>query len=200
MTPEDVQSRLRVSRETIEKLEAYVSVLLDWNGRMNLIGRNSVDDIWSRHILDCGQLAQFVPQPCSRLIDIGSGAGLPGIVLAIMGISGIELVENDSRKALFLQAAASSCDIKVSIRSENFEDMAPTAVDALVARAFAPLKRLVPMLQPWFAAGTRLAILPKGRKLDQELSDASSENHLFFRRFPSATSADGCILLIDGLA
>ncbi len=104
--PEGFAEFVPVSRETLARLEAYADLLTRWSARINLVGRDTLVDLWRRHILDSTQLHRFIPNSARSLIDLGSGAGLPGLVLAILGVSGVELVEADSRKAAFLREAA----------------------------------------------------------------------------------------------
>jgi 16S rRNA (guanine527-N7)-methyltransferase len=97
-----------VSRETLARLAAYAALLIAWSGRINLVGRTTLDDLWRRHFLDSAQLMPLLPSGVQSLVDLGSGAGFPGLVLAILGVAGVELVEADSRKAA---ARRSSCAV-----------------------------------------------------------------------------------------
>jgi 16S rRNA (guanine527-N7)-methyltransferase len=105
-----------VSRETLARLEVYAELLTRWSTRINLVGRDTLPDLWRRHILDSAQLHPFIPNSARRLIDLGSGAGLPGLVLAILGVPGVELVEADSRKVAFLREASRVAGAEVTIR------------------------------------------------------------------------------------
>ena len=105
-----------VSRETLARLEAYAELLTRWSARINLVGRDTLADLWRRHMLDSAQLLPLVPDSAQSLIDLGSGAGFPGLVLAILGVRGVELVEADSRKAAFLREAARISEANVAIR------------------------------------------------------------------------------------
>src|SRR5439155_10609992 len=105
-----------VSRETLSRLEAYAALLTQWSARINLVGRDTIPDLWRRHILDSAQLWPLIPEVVRNLIDLGSGAGFPGLVLAILGVPGVELVEADSRKCAFLREAARITEADVEIR------------------------------------------------------------------------------------
>src|SRR5438128_9533633 len=100
--PEDFAALTGVSRETSARLEAYAALLAQWNQRINLVGRDTLRDVWRRHFLDSAQLLCYVPEGTRSLVDLGSGAGFPGLVLAILGMPGVELVESDARKCAFL--------------------------------------------------------------------------------------------------
>ena len=120
--PEGFAELVPVSRETLARLGAYAELLTRWSARINLVGRDTLPDLWRRHFLDSAQLHRFFPESTRSLIDLGSGAGLPGLVLAILGVPGVELVEADSRKAAFLREAARVTGTEVTIRPIRPED------------------------------------------------------------------------------
>ena len=143
-----------VSRETLARLEAYAALLAQWNERINLVSRDTLRDIWRRHFLDTAQLLPYVPEGTRSLADLGSGAGFPGLVLAILGISGVELIESDVRKCAFLREAARIADAPITVRHARIEAMPPHEVDVVTARACAPLDRLLHMTQRFIAPHT----------------------------------------------
>src|SRR5215213_13399 len=106
LTPEGLTALVPVSRETVERLGVYLDLLRRWQRTINLVAASTLADPWRRHILDSAQLIRFVPGDAARLVDLGSGAGLPGLVLAIMGLPDVHLIESDRRKAAFLREAA----------------------------------------------------------------------------------------------
>ena len=147
LTASEVGERLDVSRETLERLERYVELLLKWQRALNLIGQNTTRNIWRRHILDSGQLMAHLPTTSGPVVDIGSGAGLPGMVLAIMGVPQVHLIESDSRKCAFLHEASRLTETAVQIHNSRVETakIGPAAI--VTARAVAPLKRLIELTQ-----------------------------------------------------
>jgi len=167
--PGEFAELVPVSRETLARLEAYAELLIRWSARINLIGRDTLADLWRRHILDSGQLARFIPSSARSLIDLGSGAGLPGLVLAILGVRGVELVEADSRKAAFLREAARVAGAEVTIRPCRIQAVTPHPVDVVTARACAPLDRLLDLAAPFLAPDT-LCLFPKGERFKEELT------------------------------
>src|SRR5271155_95056 len=106
LDPQSFAALSGVSRETLARLEAYAELLLRWSARINLVGANTLDDFWRRHFLDSAQILAHVPEGTQSLADLGSGAGFPGLVLAILGVKGVELIEADARKCAFLREAA----------------------------------------------------------------------------------------------
>jgi 16S rRNA (guanine527-N7)-methyltransferase len=167
--PEGFTELVPVSRETLAHLEAYADLLVRWSARINLVGRDTLPDLWRRHILDSAQLHGFIPSSAQNLIDLGSGAGLPGLVLAILGAPGVELVEGDSRKAAFLREAARITGAEVTIRPCRIQAVPPHPVDIVTARACAPLDRLLDLAAPFLASDT-LCLFPKGERYDEELT------------------------------
>ncbi len=160
-----------VSRETLARLAAYAALLIAWSGRINLVGRTTLDDLWRRHFLDSAQLMPLLPSGVQSLVDLGSGAGFPGLVLAILGVAGVELVEADSRKAAFLREAARITGAAVVVRGCRIEAIAPHAVDVLTARGCAPLDRLLALGERLIGSATTCLFL-KGARAAEELTAA----------------------------
>jgi len=167
--PKGFADLVPVSRETLARLEAYVDLLTRWSVRINLVGRDTLADLWRRHILDSAQLHRFIPSTAKTLIDVGSGAGLPGLVLAILGVAGVELVEADSRKAAFLREAARVTDADVTIRPCRIQAVPPHPANVVTARACAPLDRLLDLAAPFLAPDT-LCLFLKGQRFNEELT------------------------------
>jgi 16S rRNA (guanine527-N7)-methyltransferase len=167
--PQGFAEIIPVSRETLARLEAYAALLTRWSARINLVGRDTLADLWRRHILDSAQLRALVPNSARNLIDLGSGAGLPGLVLAILGVPGVELVEADSRKSAFLREAARITEAGVTIRACRIQAVPPFPVGVVTARACAPLDRLLDLAEP-FLASDNVCLFPKGERFEEELT------------------------------
>lgn len=205
-TPEEFACRFDVSRETIEKLLAYEALLRQWQKTINLVAPSTLDTIWHRHFADSAQLYALAPGDAKRWLDLGSGAGFPGLVLGIMlaGREGarLTLVESDTRKAAFLREVARRTGAPVDIQPERIEKVATQsklgAVDVITARALAPLPRLLELCAPAFSART-VGLFPKGRDAESEL-DAAQERWTFESSLhPSLTDAGGRIVVIRAL-
>jgi 16S rRNA (guanine527-N7)-methyltransferase len=167
--PEAFAERAAVSRETLERLVAYADLLTCWSARINLVGRDTLPDLWRRHILDSAQLYPLVPKAAQNLLDLGSGAGFPGLVMAILGVPGVELVEADTRKSAFLREAARITGAKVTIRPCRIQAVPAHPADIVTARACAPLDRLLDLAEPFLAPGT-ICLFPKGERFAEELT------------------------------
>ena len=199
LTPEAFREQSGVSRETLARLEAYVALLQNWNRRINLVSRASFEDVWRRHVLDCSQLMNFLPPPPTGrprlLLDLGSGAGLPGLILAILGAGEVHLVEADGRKAAFLREAARVAGAEIEIHACRIEALKPFPVDVVTARALAPLLRLLDLAVPFLGPEGRCLFL-KGARAEAELEAARSAWDFSMESHPSCTYSSGNILVI----
>jgi 16S rRNA (guanine527-N7)-methyltransferase len=187
-----------VSRETLARLEAYAALLMQWSARINLVAASTLDDLWRRHFLDSAQLFPLIPPDAQSLVDLGSGAGFPGLVLAIMGIPGVELVEADARKCVFLREAARVAAAPAAIRNARIESVPPHAIDVVTARGCAPLDRLLVLAQPFVAPET-LCLFPKGEQAGQEVEAARQNWTMEVARHDSRTDPRGAILCLTGV-
>jgi 16S rRNA (guanine527-N7)-methyltransferase len=184
-----------VPRETEQKLQDYVALLLEENERQNLISRGSVPEVWTRHIEDSTQLLDHAPADASWL-DIGSGPGLPGLVLAISGVRNITLVEPRRLRTDFLERCRSVLGLdNVTIVTGRAEQL-KGSFDAITARAVAPLASLFALGEPLIAPGGRW-VLPKGRSAAKELEEAQRTWQGAFRLEPSRTDPEARILVAE---
>ena len=203
-TTEAFKATFGVSRETLARLEAYEALLRRWQKTINLVAPSTLGAIWQRHFADSAQLAALAPGAVHWL-DIGSGAGFPGLVLAILndGRRRHTLIESDSRKAAFLREAARETGTAVDIlctRIENPETRAKVgAVDCVTARALAPLPKLLELVEPFLAAPASVGIFLKGREVAGEIEDAQRGWQFEHELLPSKSSDDGCVLLLGAL-
>ena len=184
-----------VSRETAERLDLYVDHLLKWQKRLNLIGRSTIPEIWTRHILDSAQLMNHLPPDCRTLVDLGSGAGLPGLVLAILGVPDVHLIESDTRKAVFLREAARLTGTPVTVHSKRVDQCSGITGDVITARALAPFHVLLDMARPFAHKGT-VMVFPKGQDSQKELEMADLDAGVYVQTLSSQTSAQGVVLRV----
>lgn len=197
---EDFARLVPVSRETLARLELWLARLREWQARINLVGASTLDDPWRRHVLDSAQLLRFLPPGCRRLVDLGSGAGLPGLILAILGVPEVHLVESDRRKAAFLLDCKGRLGLTgVVVHAVRAEALEPFVADAVTVRALAPLERLLPLARRFAGSQTRFLFL-KGREVDSELTAAERSWKMTARLYPSLTAAEGRVLVIEGAA
>jgi 16S rRNA (guanine527-N7)-methyltransferase len=174
----DFRAAFDVSRETTERLEAHLRLLARWNPRINLVSAATLPDAWQRHVADSAQLWRLRPPGARRWLDLGSGAGFPGLVIAAIAAehapeTAVALVESDSRKAVFLTTAAREMGVAVTVHASRIEDLPPRGADVVSARALAPLAQLVPMLEKHRRPGG-IGLFPKGRTVHKEIADAEA--------------------------
>lgn len=193
MSPEDFQAKTGVSRETLDRLRIYADLLVKWQLRINLVGPDTVPILWQRHFLDSAQLFPLLPHPASPLVDMGCGAGFPGLVLAIMGVSDVHLIESDSRKCAFLREVARLTGTSVTVHNARIEAVAPLGAQVVTARALASLEKLLNWAEPHLLPGGHCLFL-KGKGSEDELTLASKEWNITSERVPSQTDPTGTIL------
>lgn len=205
-TPAEFQARFGVSNETREKLETYEALLKKWQKTINLVAPSTLSEVWHRHFADSAQLWSYRPPGAKTWLDLGSGAGFPGLVLAILasetGQTRHILVEADSRKAAFLREVARQTGVPVDIlcmRIENPETHDKVGVaDCVTARALAPLSKLVEIAAPYFASST-LGMFLKGRDVAAEIENAAQDWQFAFELIPSVTEEGGRVALLKAL-
>jgi 16S rRNA (guanine527-N7)-methyltransferase len=177
-----------------------VDLLTEWNQRLNLVAESTLPDVWRRHVWDSAQLAPLIPKGAKTIVDLGSGAGFPGLVLAIMlGLSRVHLIESTQKKCCFLEAAIAATGAPAQVHCARAEAVTGLKADVVTARAVAPLERLLPLAYPFFRQGT-IGLFLKGRSLNDELTAATKSWHLDAKPLPSRSDPSGFVLRVTGLA
>ncbi len=198
MTAEEFARIADVSRETLERLMILEHLVRLWQPRINLIGRSTIPDIWRRHMLDSAQLVGMAPAGATW-IDVGSGAGFPGLVIAICAGARVHLVEADPRKSAFLREAARETGAAAEVYNGRIEGVEPLSAEVVTARAVAPLRRLLDLCSRHIGPST-LCLFPKGRNVDEELTEATKYWNMSLETLPSRSDPSGRILCIRGAA
>lgn len=195
------QEATDASTATIDRLRVYADLLEKWQRKINLVGPATIADLWRRHMLDSAQLYPLLPRPDCNIVDFGSGAGFPGLVLAVMGGPRVTLVESDGRKCAFLAEAArlTGAAERVCIENRRIEDLPPRPVDVVTSRALAPLGRLLELSEPFVGEDT-VYLFPKGGKADQELTHAAKNWNMRVSRIQSKTDTSGTILRLTDIS
>jgi len=223
MSPEEFQKAANVSRETLQRLTTYADLLVKWQKAINLVSKNTLPDLWQRHMLDSAQLyniAQAIlKDPIYKerggrgsggadrdladctWIDLGSGAGFPGLVLAIMGVGQVHLVESDARKCTFMREVARETGVDVHIHTCRIEKLpdqkgAPVAADFISARALAKVDQLLTWAEPFITPDT-VCLFPKGQDVDLELANLIESGNSMIKKWPSLTHPDSVVLQIE---
>ena len=195
LTPEQFQAETGVSRETLDRLRIYAALLEKWQARINLVGPATLPALWRRHMLDSAQLFPLLPPGTPRLIDLGSGAGFPGLVLAILGVPEVHLVESDLRKGAFLREVARQTAAPVTVHSARIEALPDLKAPVVTARALAALPKLLDLAVPLLEPNGQCLFL-KGQNIEEELTSARKIWIFDVDRSPSRTDVSGIVLRV----
>lgn len=195
---------LDVSRETLDRLNRFVALVEKWTPAINLIAKSTLPDIWHRHVLDSAQLFPLAPREPGLWMDLGSGAGFPGIVLAAIAAerspeTRFILVESDLRKATFLRTAIRDLNLKAEVLAERIEALHPMRADVVSARALAPLDVLCGLAAPHLSAES-VCLFPKGAAHAGEIAQARKTWKMDLEVHPSMTDSEAVILKLKALA
>ena len=193
MTPDDVARLLNVSRETIDKFRAYLTLLEKWQARINLVANSTLAEAWQRHILDSGQLAAFYPLQTKNIMDVSSGAGFPGLVLAIMGGVTVDLVESDQRKAVFLSTVIRELDLPAKVHNQRIETLPQLFPDVITARALAPVPKLLKLIENQLSPKS-VCLFLKGAAVQDELTNLQTYSTMDATTHPSLSGPTGVVL------
>ena len=191
--PEALARQIDVSRETMDRLAAYVALVGKWQQRVNLVSASTLPDIWMRHIWDSAQIAPFVPAGTGRILDVGSGAGFPGLVLAALCDAELHLVESDQKKAVFLQTVIRETGVRAVVHNRRIESLPPIGADIVTARALASLERLLELLEAQLVPGMRCLFL-KGARAEAELAALDTRSDIIRRLHPSLTNPEAFVV------
>jgi 16S rRNA (guanine527-N7)-methyltransferase len=194
---------LDVSRETSDALHTYESLVRKWNPAINLVSKATLTDFWARHIVDSAQVFALCPDGAQKWADFGSGAGLPGLVVAILARElkpelRVTLVESDLRKATFLRQAAQQLGLEALTLSERIESVPPLNADVISARALAALPDLLKFAEPHLAVDG-LALFPKGARYESEIAEARKEWSFDVVPQQSVSDSEAAILVIRNI-
>ncbi len=185
-----------VSRETEARLARYETLLLERNRTLSLISGATTEIIWTRHFLDSAQLLPLIPEPDRPVVDIGTGAGFPGLVLAILGLPDVHLIEHNMQKVAFLQSVAAALNLPVTVHGKKAEAIKPFVAGTVTARALKPLDQLLGFGKR-FLGQNSVCLFPKGRRAEEEMADAARRWHMKTERFPSVTDPDSTIFRLS---
>lgn len=193
-----VEANFDVPRETMDRLDAFAALLREENGRQNLVSKASLDHLWARHIVDSAQLLRFAPGREASWIDLGSGPGFPGLIVAALHGGPVTLVEERRLRVDFLHRAAEVLTVTPDILAMKVERVPPRPFDVISARAFAPLARLLPLATA-LSTTKSVWVLPKGRNAETELAGLDSSWQGDFRLEESVTDPEARIVVATGV-
>lgn len=183
---------MNVSREVDLKIKTFVELIHKWNKVINLVSANSLGDIYDRHINDSLQLVQYL-NINDRIIDIGSGGGFPGVIVAICGVKNVSLVESDSRKCSFLRQVAKLASAEVKVINSRIEEMKNETCDVIIARGFSSINKI---FEYTVHLNNTKYLLLKGKSVNKEIEEAQNEWLFQYKLHDSITSNDGKVVEI----
>ena len=191
-------NNINFSKSALISLNIYVDLLVKWQNKINLVSKNSLNDLWKRHIHDSAQLYSLLPVASeeSYIYDLGSGAGFPGMVLAIMGRKEIVLCEPNSKKYVFLRKVAETTSTNVNIVNIKAHRLPKNSALAVISRAFASLEKLLDLSLPLLKENG-VCIFPKGKTWKKEIKDAEEKYFLDYKSIISKTSQESAIIIIN---
>ena len=194
------KDQINPNEDTIFKLKKFVNMLGDYQKSMNLIGKSTMPVVWTRHILDSAQIEKFLPKENKNYItvDVGTGAGFPGMILAAMGRKDLLLCEKSKKKKIFLNAVAKECNLNVKVYNDRIENLRTSNIRTIISRACAPLKSLMLKIRHCLCYDTTL-VLHKGRTYMKEIIEAKSLFYFNYKCYGSATNSDAKILKINNI-
>lgn len=211
LTAADFRRLTGATAEIMDRLATYLALLQKWQRRINLVAASTLADPWRRHMLDSAQLVPLLGTPAVapaatapiRVADLGSGAGFPGLVLAVMGAGAISLVESDSRKCAFLREAIRATAAQATVETARIESLPSLAADVVTARACAPLPRLIGYaarhLRPDSDASGGVCLLLKGRSAAAELTRARETWNMSARLVDSISDPSGVVIRLEAI-
>ena len=191
-----LRERFPIGAAETERLRIFVAMLGRWTARINLIAAADLAAVWDRHVVDSAQLVDLLPRAALEFADLGSGAGFPGLVVAILTGRHAHLVESDCRKAAFLREAARETGTSATVHATRIEAVRLPPQPVVMARGLAPLPRLLAWAAPLLAPDG-ICLFPKGRTAERELTAAGAEWHMQVQRVPSRTDPAAVILSIS---
>ena len=195
---EELQGLLTIEDQTLESLRQYDALLHKWQKRFNLVGRSTLVDSVRRHFLDSAQLKSLMPDGDAVVIDLGSGAGFPGLVLSVLGMAHVHLIESDANKCEFLRQAIRATGASATVHRTRIEDYQGPAADIVTSRACASLEKLLKLADIVSTESTRMLFL-KGQKWQDELTVVRSVCHIDVQVHRSQSDPLGVIIEIGGI-
>ena len=178
----------------LQKLDEYKKILIDENKKINLIGKSTVENFDERHLLDCIQIIKFLPHKNKTHMDIGTGAGLPGIILSIIGYKNVHLVEKSVKKSIFLENCKSRLGLDYEVHNKSIAEISDINISYVTARAFAPIEKIISITKKIINKNTKFILL-KGKSYLSELQFINKQK-FFWETHPSITSDESKIIIV----
>ena len=198
MSKSNIVSEFLLNKTQVDKIDFYLSSIIEHNKHTNLIGKSTIENIWDRHVLDCLQLTKYIINKKLKILDLGTGAGLPGVLFSIVGYQRVLMVDSVKKKTDFVRKIIKELSLTAKIQNKRIEKPPTSQHDIIVSRALAPLVKLLTYARMYSNKNTTSLFL-KGRNATSEI-DIALKKYLFeFEKIKSLSSNDGCVLKINNI-
>jgi len=194
----DIVSEFDLNKTQVDKIDFYLSYLIEHNKHTNLVGKSTIENIWDRHVLDCLQLTKYIINKKLKILDLGTGAGLPGVLFSIAGYQKVLMVDSVKKKTDFVRKIIKELSLTAKIQNKRIEKTPTSQHDIIVSRALAPLVKLLTYARMYSNKNTTSLFL-KGRNAISEIDIASKVYFFEFEKIKSLSSNDGCVLKINNI-
>jgi len=198
LTKNEIIKLYGIKKDKVILIDRYLKHLKKNNTQINLVGRSTLFNAWDRHVSDSLQLTQFIKNKKSKIIDLGTGAGIPGIIISIMGYNNIVMVDSKKKKIEFVKSCLSLLPIKPTLINSRIEDMKKITADFIVARALSPLFKLI-NYSLFFANNNTTMVFLKGRSVNIEINEAKKKFFFNYNLYKTKTSGDGFVVKIKNI-
>ncbi len=198
MIKSDIVSFFGLSIKQVEEIEFFTNSIIKYNEHTNLIGKSTITNIWDRHILDCLQLTKYINNKKLKILDLGTGAGLPGVLLSILGYQNVTMIESIKKKTDFVNAILKELSLTAKIKNKRIERLKISQQDIIVSRALAPLSKLLTYAR-MHSNKNATSLFLKGRNVNKEIDIAMKHFVFDIIKTDSVSSGEGCVLQIKNI-
>ena len=198
MNKTDVINRFELTKTQTKKIEKFISEMFEFNKHTNIVGKSTLENVWERHIADSLQLSQFISEKKSKVFDLGTGGGLPGVPLSVLGYKNIFMVDSVGKKVDFVRSVVKLLSLSAKTQKKRIEKLDIGKADLIVSRALAPLNKLL-FYSLLHSNKNTTSLFLKGRSVYNEIEMAKKNYHFNYEIFKSVSSEEGCVLKIKNL-
>ena len=198
MNKTEIISYFNLNKIQVEKIEFFITSIINHNQHTNLVGKSTIENIWDRHVLDCLQLTKYISNKKLKILDLGTGPGLPGVLLSIIGYQNVLMIDSIKKKTDFVKKMVKELSLSAKIQNKRIEKTPTSQQDIILSRALAPLIKLLTYARMHSNKNTTSFFL-KGRNVNIEIDKAMKEYFFDFEKIESISSGDGCILQIKNI-
>ena len=198
MNKASIESEFVLKKIEVDNIDFYLSSIIEHNKHTNLVGKSTIENIWDRHVLDCLQLTKYIINKKLKILDLGTGAGLPGVLFSIVGYPKVLMVDSVKKKTDFVRKIIKELSLTAKIQNKRIEKSPTSQHDIIVSRALAPLVKLLTYARMYSNKNTTSLFL-KGRNASSEIDMASKIYFFEFEKIKSLSSDEGCVLKINNI-